>query len=66
MGMHQHRDFESTVELLALKITHPEQVKTVVVDMLDPFHKAIQTAFPHAQIVIEKYHVVQKVTQALD
>lgn len=66
MGMHQHRDCESTVELLTLKVTHPEQVKTVVVDMWDPFHKAIRTAFPNAQIVIDKYHVVQKVTQALD
>ena len=66
MGMHQHRDFESTIELLALKVVHPEQVKTVVVDMWDPFHKAIRTAFPNTQIVIDKYHVVQKVTQALD
>lgn len=66
MGMHQHRDFESTVELLTLKVVHPEQVKTVVVDMWDPFHKAIRTAFPNVQIVIDKYHVVQKVTQALD
>jgi transposase len=66
MGMHQHRDFHSTLELLTLKVFHPEQVKNVVVDMWDPFHKAIRTAFPNAQIIVDKYHVVQKVTQALD
>ncbi|MDQ0221388.1 transposase [Peribacillus cavernae] len=66
MGMHQHRDFPSTLELLSLKVFHPELVKNVVVDMLDPFHKAIRTAFPKAQIIVDKYHVVQKVNQALD
>lgn len=66
MGMHQHRDFHSTLELLSLKVFHPEQVKNVVVDMWDPFHKAIRTAFPTAQIIVDKYHVVQKVIQALD
>ena len=31
-----------------------------------PIHKAIQNLFPHAQVIVDKYHVVQKVTQALD
>lgn len=66
MGMHQDRDYTSTLELLRLKVIHPERVKNVVVDMWDPFHKAIRTAFPDAQIIVDKYHVVQKVTQALD
>nr|WP_262421862.1 transposase [Bacillus aquiflavi] len=25
-----------------------------------PIHKAIQNLFPHAQIIVDKYHVVQK------
>ena len=66
LGMHQNRDFDSTIELLSSKIIHPAQVKNVVVDMWDPFHKAIRTIFPNAQIIVDKYHVVQKVTQALD
>jgi transposase len=66
MGMHQDRDYESTLELLSLKVIHPEQVKNVVLDMWDPFHKAIRLAFPKAKIIVDKYHVVQKVTQALD
>jgi transposase len=64
--MHENRDYASTLELLKSKVTHPERVKNVVVDMWDPFHKAIRMAFPKAQIIVDKYHVVQKVTQALD
>lgn len=66
MGMYKDRDYESTLELLSLKVLHPEQVKNVVLDMWDPFHKAIRKAFPKAHIIVDKYHVVQKVTQALD
>ncbi|MFZ3591908.1 ISL3 family transposase, partial [Bacillus sp. DJP31] len=66
MGMHKDRDYSSTLELLTQKVIYPEQVKNVVVDMWDPFHKAIREAFPHALIIIDKYHVVQKVNQALD
>lgn len=66
MGMHKNRDFDSTLKLLSLKVIHPDKVKNVVVDMWDPFHKAIRKAFPNAQIIVDKYHVVQKVTQALD
>jgi transposase len=66
LGMHQHRDFDSTLELFSLKVIHPNQVKNVVVDMWDPFRKAIRRAFPNAQIIIDKYHVVQKVIQAFD
>jgi transposase len=66
MGMHKNRDYESTLELLSSKVRYPEQVKHVVLDMWDPFHKAIRKTFPQANIIIDKYHVVQKVTQALD
>lgn len=66
LGMHKDRDYESTLELLSLKVSHPEYVKNVVLDMWDPFHKAIRKAFPKANIIVDKYHVVQKITQALD
>jgi transposase len=66
MGMHKYRDFDSTLKLLSLKVLHPDQVKNVVVDMWDPFHKAIRKTFPNAQIIVDKYHVAQKVTHALD
>ncbi|MCM2534635.1 transposase [Neobacillus pocheonensis] len=45
MGMHKNRDFDSTFKLLSLKVIHPDKVKNVVVDMWDPFHKAIRKAF---------------------
>ncbi|WP_372459199.1 transposase [Alkalihalobacillus deserti] len=32
--------------------------------MWNPFHKAVHTIFPAACIVVDKYHVFQKVTQA--
>lgn len=64
--VHYHRDFKLTLELLKLKVPHPEKTKNVVVDMWDPFHKAIREAFPSAVIIVDKYHVIQKVTHALD
>ncbi|WLR42299.1 ISL3 family transposase [Bacillus carboniphilus] len=66
LGMIHERTTESTKQLFDLKIASPDAVKTVVVDMWDPFHKAIKSAFPMATIVVDKYHVVQKVIQALD
>nr|WP_250637038.1 MULTISPECIES: transposase [unclassified Anoxybacillus] len=34
--------------------------------MWEPYHKAVRALFPSASIVIDKYHVVQKGTHALD
>jgi hypothetical protein len=39
---------------------------TIILDMWEPYHKVVRALFPSASIVIDKYHVVQKVTQALD
>lgn len=67
LGMAHERSFAAAEQLLKV---HPvlshSTVQMIVVDMWDPFHKAIQKVFPSALIVIDKYHVVQKVTQALD
>jgi transposase len=38
----------------------------VVMDMWKPFLKACRTSLPDAAIVIDKYHVVQKINLALD
>lgn len=66
IGMNQNRDYSSTIELLSSMNFDPKKVENVVLDMWDPFHKAIHQTFPHAEIVVDKYHVVQKVVQALD
>ncbi|MED4488501.1 transposase, partial [Aeribacillus pallidus] len=66
LGMEHQRSYHSTQILLAKKILSNKCVHTVVMDMWDPFHKAVKSIFPEACIVIDKYHVVQKVTHALD
>jgi transposase len=63
--VHQ-RTTESTKQLLHQNVMSKESVKTVVLDMWDPFHKAVKSMFPMATIVVDKYHVRQKVAQALD
>lgn len=66
LGMVHQRSYDSTQLLLAKNILFNKSVQTFVIDMWDPFHKAVKLAFPEACIVVDKYHVVQKVTQALD
>jgi transposase len=67
IGMTHHRTFESTVQLLKFhSVLSVANVKTIVLDMWEPFHKAIKALFPKVTVVIDKYHVVQKVNQALD
>ncbi|WP_259674469.1 transposase [Bacillus methanolicus] len=64
--MEHQRSHVSTQTLLSKEILANKCVQTVVMDMRDPFHKAVKSIFPEACNVIDKYHVVQKVTQALD
>jgi len=66
MGMHADRQCDSAINLLSQNILSKEMVQTVILDMWEPYHKAVRALFPSASIVIDKYHVVQKVTQALD
>lgn len=66
IGMEQHRTFKSTQTLLSAGILTNKHVHTVIIDMWEPYHKAVKSVFPEACIVIDKYHVVQKVTRALD
>lgn len=36
-----------------------QQVKTVTIDMYSPYINVIQTCFPNAKIIIDKFHLVQ-------
>jgi transposase len=65
MGMHADRQCDSAINLLSQNVLSKEMVQTVILDMWEPYHKAVRALFPSASIVIDKYHVVQKVTQAL-
>lgn len=58
------RGYETTVDLFKTFIDQPPTV--VVMDMWKPFFKACRTVLPHTSIVIDKYHVVQKINHALD
>ena len=64
--MEHQRSYDSTKILLTKNVLSKKVIHTVVVDMWEPFHKAVKSSFPEACIVIDKYYVVQKVTQALD
>jgi transposase len=66
LGMIHQRTTESTKQLLHQHVLSKEAVQTVEMDMWEPFHKAVKFIFPLATIVVDKYHVIQKVTQALD
>jgi transposase len=66
LGLGHQRSYDSTQTLLFKEVLVNKCVHTFVMDMWDPFHKAVKSVFPEACIVIDKYHVVQKVTHALD
>ncbi|MEI5906910.1 transposase [Bacillus spongiae] len=54
LGMIHERTCNSTQQVLHLNITSPEAVKTVVLDMWKPFHKAIKSLYPFASIVVDR------------
>lgn len=47
------------------RLTHPEEIAVVSMDMAGNFRAAVQEALPHAAIVADKFHVVKRVTEAL-
>lgn len=62
--MGANRDYKSALHILE-KFQH-KGVETLVMDMWRPFHKAAKELFPGTPIVIDKYHVVQKVNLAFE
>lgn len=58
------RDYQSALEIL--ERLEDKGLKTLVMDMWWPFHKAAKQLYPDIPIVIDKYHVVQKVNHAFD
>jgi len=66
LEMVHQRTTEPTKQLLNQIVLSKEAVHTVVMDMWVAFHKAVKSMFPTVTIVVDKYHVIQKVSQALD
>jgi transposase len=52
------RKKEEVVQLLE-RLSDPDAVKAVSMDMSASFRPAVQTALPKAQIVVDHFHVIQ-------
>lgn len=48
------------------RLPNNHQIKVVTMDMYRPYREAIQECLPYVKIVIDKFHVVQMVTNALE
>jgi len=48
------------------KLPEPDKVKAVAMDMHEPFRQAVQMSLPGAAIVVDKFHLISHVNQALD
>ena len=54
------------VEAYLDKLTQPDAVKAVSMDMHDPFRQAVQMYLPQAKVVVDKFHLIRHVNDALD
>jgi transposase len=57
------RSQEEVIALLG-RLSHPEAVEAVSMDMSASFRPAVQHALPNAQIVVDHFHVIQHVMKA--
>jgi transposase len=48
------------------KLKQPDAVKAVAMDMHDPFRQAVQMCLPQAKVVVDKFHLIRHVNDALD
>ncbi len=56
---------EKVEEYLA-QLPPPERVKGVAMDMHEPFRQAVQLCLPQAKVVVDKFHLVRHINEALD
>lgn len=47
-------------------LPQPEGVKGVVMDMHEPFRQAVQMSLPQAKVVVDKFHLIRHINNALD
>jgi transposase len=57
---------QQKVEEYLDKLTEPERVKAVAMDMHEPFRQAVQMCLPCAKIVADKFHLIRHINGALD
>ena len=47
------------------KLSHPDGVRVVTMDMHDPFRQAVQLCLPYARVVVDKFHFLRMAHHAL-
>jgi transposase len=54
------------VERWLARLPNNESVRAVTIDMWGPYREAVRMVMPNAKIVVDKWHVLSKLNQALD
>jgi transposase len=54
------------VEEYLSRLSDPDRVKAVAMDMHEPFRQAVQMCLPEAKAVIDKFHLARHINRALD
>ncbi|MGG0939211.1 ISL3 family transposase [Brevibacillus centrosporus] len=57
---------QDTMTKYLFSLPNRERIKYVAMDMWMPYKNAVQTALPHAKIVIDKFHVVKEANDAME
>lgn len=57
---------KDTVAKYLLQMKHRDKVQFVAMDMWAPYRDAVTAAMPHAKIVIDKFHVIKMVNEAME
>ncbi len=60
-----NRNKPTVIKRLLMLPSH-EKVRYVAMDMWNPYRDAVNTVFPQARIVIDKFHVVRMANQCLE
>lgn len=54
------------VEEYLNKLPEPEKVKAMAMDMHEPFRQVVQECLPNAKVVVDKFHVIRHINEAVD
>jgi transposase len=65
LKIHGSRKRKDVVSLLQ-QISHSEQIMAIAIDMWEHYKTAIETALPHALVVVDAFHVIQASVRSLD
>ena len=51
---------------LSYPIEERKKVKIVTMDMYEPYFEVVKNVFPNAEIIIDKFHIVQLLNRSLN